>query len=219
MRRPSLKRRMGLRALCHASFPGIRPVPWTSIILASIVVTSVLAQASPAALGALEYDREAVGNGQWWRLMTGHLVHYNWLQVVANVGVFAALSWVARQRGKRVLPVVLLSALLIGAAIHFFADSVMTYRGISGVDCGLFGWLLLTMAVQDRGWKAFVWTVIFAVISARYVIETIIGQSLLPTSLPDGIAVVGIAHVTGLVVGLCLTDYRSITDQACAVGN
>ena len=53
---------------------------------------------------ALRYEREAVLQGEYWRLLTGHLVHGTWLHLLLNgagLGLVAALFPTAITPGGR----------------------------------------------------------------------------------------------------------------------
>ena len=169
--------------------------------LAAIVVAAVLAQGHPAAVSALEFDRARIAAGEWWRLLTCHLVHYGWPHTLADMAVFAALAWVAQRRGHGLIWAVLVAAAAIGAAVYAWAPGTTAYRGMSGVDATVFGFAAVRMAVEDGGWKRGLWLAVLALAVGRFVFETATGRPLLPTSLPDGVAVVGVAHLAGLAVG------------------
>jgi homoserine kinase len=68
----------------------------------------------------------------------------------------------------------------------------------------VFGYLVVTLVARHRGLKAAAWLTVLALAIGRFVFETATGRPLLPTSLPDDIAVIGIAHLAGLAAG-CLT--------------
>jgi rhomboid family GlyGly-CTERM serine protease len=174
---------------------------WSTLGLAAIVVAAVLAQAWPEGAAALEFDRQRIAAGQWWRPVSGHLVHYGWPHMAADMGVFAALCWVAQRRGRGVAWSVAIGGVAVGAAVYWWAPDTNTYRGMSGVDSAVFGYLVVTEVVRDRGLKAAAWLTALALTLGRFVFETATGRPILPTSLPDGIAVVGIAHMAGLVAG------------------
>lgn len=172
-----------------------------SALLLGILVASVLVQLSGGAQVLLQFDRSAIAGGQWWRILTGNFVHYGWLHWAANVGVFAALYWIAQGRSRWTAAVLIPFAIAVGAAVYRGASEVMTYRGISGVDCALLAWVLITMAVQDRGWAAAGWIGALSVVAGKSVYEAATGHVLLPTSAPAGVEVVGVTHVIGLAAG------------------
>jgi len=83
----------------------------------------------------LRYDRQLVLQGEYWRLMTAHVVHLDTWHMMLNaagVALIAALfnhdySW----RGW--LLIVLLSALSIDVAFVFWEPQILWYVGLSGV--------------------------------------------------------------------------------------
>ena len=176
---------------------------WSSaaVLLLALIALSALAQMWPAALAGMQYDRPAIDTGQWWRLLTGNLVHYDWVHLSANLGAFAFLGWMALGRARGALWVVPISAAAIGAGVYVWADGVATYRGISGMACALLSWMLVVMAIEDRGWKAIGWLGLLLLVIAKSVYETATGVVLLPTSAPRGVDMVGITHVVGLAIG------------------
>ena len=46
----------------------------------------------PAAAASLEFDRDAVAAGQWWRLLTSHLTHWGRQHLMWDLAVFALLG-------------------------------------------------------------------------------------------------------------------------------
>ena len=186
--------------------PGKRPLRlrWSTLALAAILVATVLVQAWPEGAAALEFDRRKITAGQWWRLVSGHLAHYGWPHMAADMGVFAALCWVAERRRGGVAWAVALGGVAVGAAVYGWAPEADAYRGMSGVDSAVFGYLVVTLVARHRGLKATAWLTVLALAIGRFVFETATGRPLLPTSLPDDIAVIGIAHLAGLAAG-CLT--------------
>lgn len=84
---------------------------------------------------ALRYEREAVLQGEYWRLLTGHLVHGSWLHLLLNglgLGLVAALfdrnySWPAW------LLIALFSVLAIDLGFVLYEPQLLWYVGLSGV--------------------------------------------------------------------------------------
>jgi len=166
-----------------------------------MVLGSALLQCSPTAQALLEFNRAAIGAGQWWRLLTGNFVHYDWLHLAANVGAFAILAWFAIERSQGAIPLVGLFGVAVGVGVYVWADGILTYRGVSGVDCAVLAWLLVRIAAQERGWKATAWTGALLLMVAKSAYELAAGQVLLPTSAPPGVEVVNVTHVIGLAMG------------------
>jgi rhomboid family GlyGly-CTERM serine protease len=181
--------------------------------LGAVVTVLAIIQLSPRTVVWLQFDRAAIDSGQWWRLVTGNFVHHGWAHGAANVGAFAALCWIAAggsgsqspaasaaARLRGVFGVALLAVPVVGMAVYWLSGSA-TYRGISGVDCALLAYVLLTMARQDGGAKAAGWLAALGLVAAKSIYEAVTGCVLLPTSAPIGVEVVGITHVVGLGAG------------------
>ncbi|KPK84732.1 MAG: hypothetical protein AMJ81_04895 [Phycisphaerae bacterium SM23_33] len=149
----------------------------------------------------LEFDRGGIAAGQWWRLASCNLVHFGWLNFAANAGAFAALCWVARCRRLNVMPLVLPSAVLVGAAVYLWADGITTYRGLSGVSYALLAMLVLHAAMRAGKPAAAAWVGFLALAAARSAFEAATGRSLLPTSLPAGAGLAPVSHLAGLATG------------------
>lgn len=88
----------------------------------------------------LQYDRMAIADGQWWRLLTGNFVHLGWYHWLLNeLGLLVlvllcpeTLSWKVWARR------VLLLSLGMSLGLYLFVPGLRTYVGMSGVIHGLF---------------------------------------------------------------------------------
>lgn len=191
-----------------------RRVSPANVAMAAIVAASILVQLFTSAQTALQFDRAGIAAGQVWRLLTGNFVHYSWWHLGANLGVFAILAWIAAGRSTGTAGVVVLSAAAVGAGVYCGADGITTYRGVSGVDCALLAWVLVSMAAQEGGgWAGgYIGVLLLAVAKAAY--ETITGQVLLPTSAPTGVEVVNITHLIGLALGTLVAVVSRRRSQA-----
>lgn len=87
----------------------------------------------------LQYDRLALERGEWWRLVTGHLVHLSVGHLAMNIAGLAALSLLYRRLAsrRRWLLLALAVALSISALLYGYAPTVQWYVGLSGVLHGL----------------------------------------------------------------------------------
>lgn len=104
---------------------------------------AILAHVSPTLTVAMQLDFAAVSNGQWWRIWTGHLTHYGGQHLFWDLLVFAVLGGACeRQFPRKFLPALFLTAAGISAAIGLLCDDITVYRGLSGIDTGLFVWFV-----------------------------------------------------------------------------
>ena len=55
-------------------------------LLASVVLLLLLAACGDWGRSALQYERAALSHYQWWRLLSAHLVHLGWTDVIHCIG-------------------------------------------------------------------------------------------------------------------------------------
>src|SRR5262245_25514413 len=95
---------------------------------------------SPTTTAHLQFDRAALAAGEWWRLFTGHLTHFDANHLVWDVGMLLALGFVTeRESGSRCAWALALAAAAISGAVWWWQPQFTTYRGLSGLDSALFG--------------------------------------------------------------------------------
>jgi rhomboid family GlyGly-CTERM serine protease len=89
---------------------------------------------------AWRYERAAVAAGQWWRLITCHVVHLDVTHALLN-SVGLALLWALFAREYRVrqwLLAMAASALSIATGFWFFSTHLQWYVGASALLHGVF---------------------------------------------------------------------------------
>src|SRR5580698_2554616 len=142
----------------------------------------------------LRYDRAGLAAGQWWRLLTGHLVHLNLRHALLNI-LGLALMWAlfARDYSARQWLLIVLGAVATIDAGLWLADStVLWYVGSSGALHGVMaaGALAHARTGQRDGW------ILAGVLLVKLAYEHWVGA--LPLS---GSAVVVDAHLFGVLGG------------------
>jgi rhomboid family GlyGly-CTERM serine protease len=163
----------------------------------------------PGAGAALVFDRGALAAGEWWRLLTGHWVHWSPDHLLWDVGTFAALGAACELRSRRRFAICVLgSALAISAAVWGLLPELARYGGLSGVDCALFA-LLGTELWRERrrsdGRAALALAVaLCAALALKLGFEWWTGGNLFVADLGARIVPVPVAHVAGAAVGLAL---------------
>jgi rhomboid family GlyGly-CTERM serine protease len=96
----------------------------------------------------LELNRDAVGAGEWWRLLTGHLVHYGLYHLAMNLLALALIGYVFLRRLNAVvyLGLLLVCSLVVSLGLLLGTPELHYYAGFSGVLHGLLlAGLLLTL--------------------------------------------------------------------------
>ena len=147
----------------------------------------------------LKYDRLAIDNGQYWRLLSGHLAHMSVGHLVLNVaGLY--LVWMLVGNGLSVAGwILVLSAGVTGIDLGFwFLDkNLVWYVGLSG----LLHTLLVAGAFAGLWKRRAESLVILVVVFGKIAYEQIAGP--LPGSeLSSGGPVVVNAHLYGALAGL-----------------
>jgi rhomboid family GlyGly-CTERM serine protease len=179
----------------------------------SIALTVVVVHFVPAAAQWLQYDRQVLLAGQWWRFLTGHLVHWNTEHLVWDLLMFVVLGYlIERQSRCRLLGLLLGSATAISSYVWCVRPDVVTYRGLSGIDTALFVYLaamLVVDAVQNRQLgRGLAAGMLLASLASKLFFESATGGTLFVNSNAAGFGVLIEAHLLGalvgvLVVGLC----------------
>lgn len=76
----------------HTEHPHLFALARYSLPLTLAVAAIALQWGGEAVIQALRYERGAIVGGEWWRLLTGHLVHLGWSHLWLNLGGLA-LVW------------------------------------------------------------------------------------------------------------------------------
>lgn len=135
---------------------------------------ALLIQLNPAWRDALLYDRRALAAGEWWRLWTGHLVHFGWPHFLADTGLLIILGWLLESRHPWFSRLALLAMpLFISAVLYWLDPAMQRYGGLSALDLGL----LLYVALQGwrRDWADWFWPAVLAIYVGEVVFEIVQG--------------------------------------------
>lgn len=120
----------------------------------------------------LRYQREAVLDGESWRLLSGHLVHLGWSHMLMNLvalGLIWALVGGTLTNGAWMI-VLLCCSFLDALGLLLFNPEIDWYVGLSGILHGLFlagtlaslvygkrdAWLLLLALLVKLSWEQLV---------------------------------------------------------------
>ena len=101
--------------------------------------------------GLFEYRRSLIAQGQWWRLVSGHLVHLGWGHFLLNLaGLLLLLDLTRDWLGlPRALLVLIVSMASISAGLWYAYPDIAWYRGLSGALHGL--WAAGAVAGMRQG--------------------------------------------------------------------
>ena len=142
----------------------------TRALMAAIGIVALAQVASPgSSVDAAGLVKDAVREGEWWRLFTAPLMHGNFMHLLMNGSALLALGTLVERYAHRVfVPLVFLVAALAGGAGSFVAFPHTPSLGASGGILGLVGFALVVAQrrrellprslgkalLQDVGWIA-----------------------------------------------------------------
>jgi rhomboid family GlyGly-CTERM serine protease len=170
-----------------------------SAVLTILLVCMVLAAGGDELRELGRYQRDAVENGEYWRLVSGHLVHLGfghlWPNLVALVIIGALFEDVLDNADW--WRVSLASAAAIDLGLYLFEPGVIWYVGLSGVLHGFVaaGALALCLSRQTLGF------VLAIGLCAKLLFEQLAGPVPFTAASVGGPVVVA-AHLYGAGGGL-----------------
>lgn len=149
-----------------------------------------------------QYERSLILQGQWWRLISGHLVHLGLNHLLMNLlGLWLIWHLFLTDEGPLAYCLYRLPLLTIGTSIGLLilSPEVAWYRGLSGVLHGLLSLALLHQLRQQVAMSS----LLLVLLTAKLVWEQTTGP--LPGSEPwiDGRVIVD-AHLYGALCGVIL---------------
>lgn len=169
-------------------------------------VPAALVALLPGAPALLVLDRAALASGEWWRLWTGHWVHFSSSHLGWNLAVLlAAGSLLERTRPDRLLRFTLLAAPLISAAVLIGEPQLAAYGGLSGLATGTV--TLLALTELERSSRDPIWWIGFLLLVAVKSGFDAVSHRSMFSHLATGIQVSSTAHLAGLcaAVAFCLS--------------
>jgi len=177
-----------------------RRLPW--FYLALVLIAGV-ATALPDLRPGLIYHRGGIAHGEYWRIWTGHLVHFGWPHYLADGALFVVIGW-ALERSQRYFSwlSLLLLPVAVSAAIYWFDPAMNIYGGLSGVNVGLL--VFLACCGWQKNWLDWFWPAILGI----HVIEVFLeihnrGTGGGAIRFDDSsIRVATVAHIGGAIYGV-----------------
>jgi rhomboid family GlyGly-CTERM serine protease len=194
--------------------PATRTAHWLDLRSTAITICVALAvvavQLIPGWAGWLQFDRLAVMDGQWWRLLTGHLTHWNVDHLCWDLLMFVVLGVMVEKLSRpRFVVLCLVSAISISLMILLSQPNLWTYRGLSGIDTALFVYLAcvqLASAWHQRRWvQGLLPAALLAGFGGKLLYELATGSTLFVDSQTAGFVVVVMAHAVGAMAGAGLS--------------
>ncbi len=169
-----------------------------------LALLGLLAAGLPERAAALlEYRRDAILEGELWRLLSGHFVYFSARHALLDGCALVALVHALTGLGlPRVWPRLLLIALTLSAFLLLATPDMRTYRGASGLVMALAGVLLSALWRTRPGWRPGLVAISLLLIGKMLTDAMGVGADL--AGLPEGVRVAWTAHAAGLALGVTL---------------
>ncbi|MCC9654513.1 rhombosortase [Rhodopirellula halodulae] len=177
---------------------------WRSPLTMILATIAIAAFAVPDFASFLQLDYVACRSGQWWRLMTGHLAHFGLGHLFWDLLMFVVLGAACERRHSKLFPIAVAAmALVISGTLLICRQDVTSYRGLSGIDTGLFAWFVLdqirlAFSNRDRS-SATIWSIGGCLLVGKLCYELFTGEILFVDA--NGFTPLVESHVCGAVVG------------------
>ena len=140
------------------------------------------------------WDKNAIADGQWWRILTGNFSHTNYSHLLMNLAGLWIISYLFQPNKKQLLSALLFISLVTGFAL--LLSSIQIYVGLSGTLHGLFGLFALREALNGRNSS---WLLVFGLI-AKIAWEQFVGPSSTTGELINARVAIE-AHLAGALAG------------------
>lgn len=174
-----------------------RLVDWAPVITL-LAICLVLAFGGDEMRRLGRYDRVALESGEYWRLLTGHLVHLSWAHLWPNLAAMAVIGALFQDtfRASDWLVTGLVSAAAIDVGLYLLDPNLQWYVGLSGVlhgfvAAGAVEWILRRQAL---GW------VLAIGLTGKLVYEQTVGAMPFSTGLGGDVIVA--AHLYGATIAV-----------------
>ena len=193
-----------------------RNFPYVTLLLGCIVL---IINRLPPVAAWLQFDRSAILHGELWRIVTGHLTHWSSSHLFWDILVFLVLAgiieWFSR---KQLLAFIAAASFFISLLVFVGLPDMKYYRGLSGLDSGLFIVLLVMFYRMKAKGQVFLLQVPYFVMGFLFFIksafELLAGETIFVDS-SDLFIPVPLAHIGGMFIGLAISRLFCFQTETC----
>ncbi len=156
----------------------------------------------------MEFNRDLIMEGEIWRLVTGHLIHWSpaHFYLDSMVFIFQGITF-EKKIGSRYWLILLLSALFISIALLLLRQDLFYYRGVSGIintQLVLGAGLFIMDRSLDRVTRG-MFAICFSIHMIKIIYETACRIPLFSTHLLGDMGLfTPTAHLSGVAAGFFL---------------
>jgi rhomboid family GlyGly-CTERM serine protease len=181
---------------------------WTVALISAAVATWLF----PTAAATLVQERTVIDQGQWWRLLTGSLVHYSTSHLLWNCLVIGIAGGLLECSNRKAAVTCLVgSMMLIGPGLHLCLEQMNCYAGLSGIATAMVTCLILLNLGQ--GW---IWSVALAALAAKLLTDQFVHGFGFASFHAADVRSVPSAHLLGALAGaLSVVPHRRPSASKC----
>ncbi|CAK0766443.1 putative Rhomboid family intramembrane serine protease [Gammaproteobacteria bacterium] len=149
----------------------------------------------------MAYDREAILEGEWWRLWSGHFTHFTIMHAFVNsVLLLLLVLTLDRTFSRRFILVLFLAGpIAISLGVALFVPEMTWYRGGSALVSLLMA-LLMCHAFSWMPWKFL--AILYVGIIGWLIKLFLESQGMSLMDLPYPVHIAWQAHLTGSMIGV-----------------
>lgn len=174
------------------------PAVWIGLIL--LCPALLIEIANSFDLVDLRFHRDLIAQGEWWRLLTGHLDHTGFVHLALNalflvllLAIFSAL-----QATRKTLVYWLCCSLMISILMLLFSPDLTWYVGLSG---SLYSLLIIGITFEKR-YSRLIRAIAVLAVGLKVLLEQNTTNN--PISELISAPVSEVSHLYGLIAGLTL---------------
>ena len=178
--------------------------PYLALTILALFAYIVCNKITPELYNLLSFNGSAIADGQWWRLITGHILHTNFVHFVVNI-VGLGLLWLLHgdyAGPKSFAYHFLILSVGISLCILFLSPNIQWYVGLSGVLHGYFVWgAMLDIHKKRKSGYLLLVGITIKLIDEQFFAD----QSFMSGLIEANVAID--AHLYGAVIGLLIGTY------------
>jgi rhomboid family GlyGly-CTERM serine protease len=164
-----------------------------------VILIALIIRLQPWLQTVLIYNREAILEGEIWRLTTGHLVHFSSTQLFLDGAVFGVTAYIIESRRYPYLhELYLFSAVVISMLMLWLLPDMAYYGGLSGIAMATTTYLALHGLRESAPWRKLS-TFVLVLIIVKMSMELSNEHLIFVDYENDAIATVSLSHLSGVV--------------------
>ncbi len=172
----------------------------TFVYFLVILVTTLILQL-PDLKSFLTLDRLAFEEGQYWRVLTGNIVHTNLVHWAMNLSALFLVFSIFKPKLLEFEIIGSLLCLFVGFSVLYWTE-IAIYSGLSGVIHGLFGYYTIKEILLKKA--DLISLLMFILLIAKIVYEQNFGSSQQTTEMIGAMVAID-SHLYGAISGVVIS--------------